>query len=237
MQKEFRKWRSPSLGRDMELMVYGDSGAPVLAFPTENGNHLEWEENGVIDELSDQIHLGYNQVFCVNGFTNKSLLNDKIIPKKRLSCHIQYESYIIEEVIPFINEQNEHFFLMAAGAGLGAYYAMVFGLKHPAEFDKLIGVSGKYDIRDILEDYYNDTVYYNNPVDFIPNLNDEKILKQIGNLDIRLVSYSDDEHRESTERMSRTLWTRVLDHRLDIWNSTSSSKWKLWAEMLKTHII
>jgi len=237
MQKEYRKWRSPSLGKDMQLLIFGDSGAPVIVFPSETGSYTEWEENGVIDALSEQIHLGYNQLFCVDSVYHRGLLNENLKPEKRLTCQIQYECYIIEEVIPFIKEQNEHFFMMTAGVGLGAWEAILLALKHPEDFDKVIGVSGEFDIRKYLNDHYNETAYYNNPVDFVPNLNEPKILNQLGNLDLRLVSYDNDPHRESTERMSRTLWMKMLDHRLDIWSVEPSDLWKLWGEMIKTHII
>ncbi len=225
------------MGKDMEMLIFGDSGAPVVAFPTSTGNYLEWEENGLIDILAEQIHLGYNQIFCVDSVMNKSLINKEIAPENRLTTQLQYECYILEEVLPFIKENNEHFYIMSAGIELGAYHSLLFALKHPEEFNKTICISGDYDIRKYLDEYYDDTVYYNNPVDFIPNLNDPNILNQIENLDIRLVSYSSDPYRETTERMSQTLWMKMIEHRLDIWDLNTPGKLELWGEMLKTHII
>ena len=35
-------WKSPSLGRKMELSVFGTGGTPVLIFPSEEGGRDEW---------------------------------------------------------------------------------------------------------------------------------------------------------------------------------------------------
>ncbi len=32
MNREYHKWYSPSLGRDMELLLYGHGGTPMLVF-------------------------------------------------------------------------------------------------------------------------------------------------------------------------------------------------------------
>ena len=40
MNREYHKWYSPRLGRDMELLVFGHAGLPVLVFPTSGGTLL-----------------------------------------------------------------------------------------------------------------------------------------------------------------------------------------------------
>ena len=40
MNREYHRWHSPSLGRDMELIWYGHYGRPLLAFPTSLGSSL-----------------------------------------------------------------------------------------------------------------------------------------------------------------------------------------------------
>ena len=44
MHREHHRWHSPSLGRDMELLVFGHGGARVLVFPTSQGRFYEWED-------------------------------------------------------------------------------------------------------------------------------------------------------------------------------------------------
>jgi esterase/lipase superfamily enzyme len=37
MHREHHRWFSPALGREMELLVFGHSGARVIVFPTSQG--------------------------------------------------------------------------------------------------------------------------------------------------------------------------------------------------------
>jgi esterase/lipase superfamily enzyme len=43
VKREYHKWFSPSLGRDMELLVFGHTGARVLVFPTREGRFYDYE--------------------------------------------------------------------------------------------------------------------------------------------------------------------------------------------------
>jgi esterase/lipase superfamily enzyme len=33
MQRQYQRWYSHSLGRDMELLVFGHAGPPIIVFP------------------------------------------------------------------------------------------------------------------------------------------------------------------------------------------------------------
>ena len=44
MNREYHRWFSPSLGRDMELLIFGHAGARVLVFPSSLGSFFEWED-------------------------------------------------------------------------------------------------------------------------------------------------------------------------------------------------
>ena len=37
MHREYQRWFSRTLGRDMEMLVFGHSGRPVIVFPTSMG--------------------------------------------------------------------------------------------------------------------------------------------------------------------------------------------------------
>src|SRR5688572_7945895 len=51
MRRDYHRWYSPSLGRDMELLVFGHAGARVLVFPTSLGKYYEWEDRGMVATL------------------------------------------------------------------------------------------------------------------------------------------------------------------------------------------
>ena len=55
MNREYHKWFSPRLGREMELLVFGHSGMPVIVFPTSMGRFFDYENRGMIDAVRDQL--------------------------------------------------------------------------------------------------------------------------------------------------------------------------------------
>lgn len=237
MEQTTEKWRSPSLGKDMELKIYGESGTPIIGLPTRGATCHQWEEFGMVDGISYQLENGFNQLYCLSSVDKESFLNDNATPSQQLTRHQQFESYLLEEIVPFIRGESTARFIIIAGIDLGGYHAITTALKHPKTFGKVIGISGIYDIQQFLDGYYDDEVYYNNPTDFVPNLNSQSILSNIREVDFRLVSYEIDERKEETQRMSDVLRTKFIEHELDIWGMDDREEWDLWPRMLKTHII
>lgn len=237
MEKKTEEWRSPSLGKDMELAIYGESGTPIIGLPTRGANCDQWETFGMVDGISYQLQNGFNRLFCLSSVDEESFLNESASPEQRMIRQKQYESYLIEEVVPYIREENKTNFIIIAGVDLGGYHAITTALKHPNEFGKAIGMSGIYDINIFLDEYYSDEVYYNNPMDFVPNMNKQPMLEKIRDIDFRLVSYESDERKEDAKRMSNVLRMKFIEHDLDIWGIDDQEEWELWPRMLKTHII
>ncbi|MDX1638870.1 MAG: alpha/beta hydrolase-fold protein [Balneolaceae bacterium] len=237
MQKIVKRWRSPSLGKTMEVRMYGESGTPVLAIPTRGKGAGQWEQGGMVDAISFQLENGYNQLFCIASGDDESFFNEEITPAQRIIRHIQYESFIIEEVCPFIEEHASIDFLIVAGVDTGGYHAVNLGLKHPKSFGKAIGISGVYDITPFMEDYYDENIYYNNPVDYVPNLNSDKLLNEIRTVDFRIVTYFNDPRKEMAYRLDEIFKTKMMDHELDVWQMETGEEWELWQQMFKIHIV
>ena len=63
MNREYHKWYSSRLGRDMELLVFGHAGLPVLVFPTSGGRFYEFEDRGMIGAVAGQIEGGHLQFY------------------------------------------------------------------------------------------------------------------------------------------------------------------------------
>ena len=47
MQREYQRWYTGRLGRDMGVVAYGHWGTPLLAFPTSGGDEWELEGQGI----------------------------------------------------------------------------------------------------------------------------------------------------------------------------------------------
>lgn len=221
------------------MRIYGESGTPILAIPTRGKSNRQFEEKGMVDSISLQLENGFNQLFCIDSDDNESFFNESIPPEKRILRHQQYESYVVDEVVHYVQQNSSVDFLIITGVDTGGYHAVNLALKYPASFGKAIGLSGVYDIRPLMDGYFDDNVYYCSPIDYLPNLNNQALLNKIRNVDFRLVSYANDLKKDDAYRMAHIFQTKVIEHELDVWNKESEreDEWELWNEMLKVHIV
>ncbi len=236
MHREYVKWWSPSLGREMELLIFGHSGAPVLTFPSSQGRFFEWEDFKMVDTLQHQLNNGMNQLFCLDSVDGESFYNRHADAFTRISRHKQYERYVTDEVIPFIHNRNENRHIIAAGASFGAYHAANLVLKHPWFFGKLIAMSGKFDIRSFFEGGYDDNVYFNNPVDYIPNMTDHHHLEHIRATDLRFVAGDHDICLDANRHFCHLLYEKGIWYELDIWGPGVIHDWPAWRRMILKHL-
>ncbi len=58
MQTYYTKWYSPSVGREMEIKVYGHAGRPVLFIPCQDGRFFDFENYRMTDAWAPWIESG-----------------------------------------------------------------------------------------------------------------------------------------------------------------------------------
>ncbi|CEO62891.1 esterase superfamily protein [Streptococcus pneumoniae] len=162
---------SGHLNREMYLNRYGHGGIPVVVFASSGGSHNEYYDFGMIDACASFIEEGLVQFFTLSSLDSESWLATWKNAHDQAEMHRAYERYVIEEAIPFIKHKTGWFDgMMTTGCSMGAYHALNFFLQHPDVFTKVIALSGVYDARFFVGDYYNDdAIYQNSPVDYIWN--------------------------------------------------------------------
>jgi esterase/lipase superfamily enzyme len=235
MHREHHKWFSPSLGRDMELNIWGHAGARLLVFPTSQGRYYEFSDRGMIDVVAESVHRGWLQVYCVDSVDAESWYAYHKPPAARARRHAQYDAYLVNEVLPLSQQKNPNPFLITLGCSFGGYHAIAFGLKHPTLVGRILALSSLCDIRGFTDGFYNDDVYFHNPVDFIPNEHDGHRLDALRRQDIILAVGRDDRLRESNERLSTVLWNNGIGNALRLWDGWSHD-WPYWEKMLRLYL-
>ena len=75
MNREYHKWYSNRLGRDMEMLVFGHAGLPVMVFPTSGGRFFEFEDRDMIGAVAGRVEQGDLQFFCVDSIDMESWYN------------------------------------------------------------------------------------------------------------------------------------------------------------------
>jgi esterase/lipase superfamily enzyme len=232
MNREYHKWFSGRLNRDMELLIFGHTGTPVLVFPTSMGRFFEYSDRGMIDAVSDKIERGELQFFCVDGVDGESWYNKGIHPADRVRRHMQYEDYLVHEVMPFMRQRNWSPQRVATGCSFGGYHCVNFALKHPDLITDCISMGGAFDIKQFLNGYYDDNCYYNNPPDYLHHLRDDDWRRKLYNNFI-LVTGEHDMCLDENFRLARIMGKKHIPHILDVWANGTAHDWPWWHNMAR----
>ncbi len=235
MHREIHSWYSPNLYKNMEIAVYGHYGFALLMFPTAGADFLEYERFQMIDAIAPFINEGKCKVFSINSINNESWLNKQMYPPHKSIRHGQYNQYVVEEVVNFIfNHCHGQVPIITTGASLGAYHAANMFFRRPDLFRGTIAMSGVYDLKRYTDGYYDQHVYFNSPVDYLPNLTDENLLNRIrNNLGIVIASGQGEyEDPGASIHWSNILNSKGIKHWLDLWGHDMRHDWPTWREML-----
>ena len=239
MKKELNGWYSPSLDKDMPIVTYGDFGFALLLIPTAAADYLEYERFQLIDYLSPYIESGKVKVFSVNSINNESWLNNNMEGAHKAIRHNQFNQYIFNEVIPFIKSNTSpETPVITCGASFGALHSMNLFLKRPDIINGVIAMSGVYDLTEYSNGYWDDQVYFNSPLRYVPNLTDDWYLNNIRRSNhIHILSGSGSyEDPEASRRFAGVLYDKGINYELDIWGSDMTHDWPTWRAMLPYYI-
>lgn len=231
MNREYHKGYSQQLQRDMEVLVFGHGGVPVLVFPTSMGRFYDYEDRGMIAALAAKIEQGSVQMFCVDSVDKESWYNKSVHPRERVIRHTQYERYLLHELLPLIRATNSSSQLAATGCSFGGYHAVNFSLKHPDIVTDCVSMGGAFDIHQFLDDYYDEECYFNCPPDFLPNLNDDWYLGRYRVMRIVLATGEWDICLEENRKLSNILNGKAVPHWLDVWGNNTAHDWPWWQQM------
>ncbi|MCW3051700.1 MAG: hypothetical protein JWN14_870 [Chthonomonadales bacterium] len=226
----------------MELLVFGRAGMRVLVYPTRGGRFYDYENWGLIETLQSRIEAGELQLYCVDSVDAESLYCTGIHPAARMRRHLQYENYVLAEVLPFSQHLNPDSPLCAHGCSLGAYHAANIAFKYPHLFQKLLALSGRYDLtlapgpyRDLFDGYYDQTIYFNNPSHFLPRLNDPLLLEDLRQMDITLVIGAEDAFLENNHQLHMALKAQRVPHRYYVWQE-EAHRARYWRQMVALYL-
>ena len=242
MQREYHRWWSPRLERDMELLIFGHAGAPVLVFPTRGGRFFDYENWGMVAALGEKIDQGFIQLYCVDSIDHESLYGFWRPPHERIARHDSYSQYVLEEVLPLINKLNPDPFLIAHGCSLGAYHAVDIAFRNPDRFKKVVALSGRYDLtqvvgdfRPLFDDYYAELVYFHTPSHFIPQLGDLCVLNQLRQMEIIFAIGAADPFVENNRALSYALWNKGIWNALYTWDGEAHRP-RYWRRMVQFYL-
>src|SRR5215471_11996071 len=207
MKKEVHRWYSHRLGIELGVIVYGHWGSPLIGFPTSAGDEWELEGQSMIGALADFIDGGKLKFYSVNSINGLSFYNKGAHPFHRSYVQTLFDSYLREEVVPFIwdNCQSPGIAISTMGMSFGAYHAANTLFKHPDVIKRCFAMSWVYG--------------------------------QLGSCDIHLSTGTGQwENSGPTYHFSGILASKGIRHSLDNWGPMGGHDWPYWKHQMREYV-
>lgn len=235
MKRDYRVWRSPALDRDMELLVFGDQGTPVVVFPTSMGRFYQWEDFGMVEHLAPRIEAGLLQLWCADSVDGESFYNRAAPARDRAQRHLAYDRYLSEELLPAARREANGADLVLAGASFGAFHAANVALRHPGIARAAVCLSGAFDATRWLDGSREGDAYFVSPLTFLPALDDPELLAPLRRTEFVIATGVDDPNVEESKRFAAALQAKDIRASLHLWDGWAHD-WPYWKEMVDTFL-
>jgi esterase/lipase superfamily enzyme len=218
---------SPAIGAAGNVVAYGHYGRPVLAFPAEGGSAWDLENQGIIGAVGGLLEAGRAKLYCVDAFDSESWSHGWLPFEERARQHERYESWIVDQVVPFIHDDlggaQE---IVATGCSMGAFHAANFVLRRADLFPVAICLSGNYDMwttNHVAQLYGDHLDWLRSRVNLVLVCGQGMWEDTTGAL-------------ESTKRLAWLLGEKGIPHELDLWGHDVPHDWPSWRAQIAHHL-
>lgn len=115
--------------------MHGHYGRPIVVLPPTGGRAWDFDDNGLIDAVSDLAEGGRAKIYCVDGRDNDDV-----------QSRAAYEAWVLERVLPFVYEDcGGPLEMVVAGCADGAVSAADLALGRADLFPAAVCMSGRFD--------------------------------------------------------------------------------------------
>ncbi len=232
MLRRHGAWVSAALSRSMEFLRFGDRGFPVVCFPTSMGSFHQYEDMNTVEYLSDKIEAGYIQLFCVDSVDAESWYNEGAPPAYRAARHAQYDAYLRDEFVPFVQHEAGRGDIGVYGCSFGAYHAANFAARYPDIVTKVVCMSGLYDIHRFVAGYWDDNCYYHCPTAYIANMNEDWV-NRLRAVFWTIATGEYDSLVAPNRQFSELLEQKGVPNHCEIWPGVFGHDWPWWNESVR----
>ena len=219
----------------MEFLWFGKFGRPVILFPTSAGRYFENEDFHLAASVQDKVDNGEIQLILPDTVNNESWYNKSVHPAVRAARHAQYDSYLRNELVPYIHNRAQRGDLVVYGASFGAYHAANFAARYPDVVSRAICFSGVFDIHSFLDGYWDDNCYFNCPTAYIPNA-DGELAGKLGRVGWVIATGEHDSLVDKNRQFSALLASKGIPHHFELWPGQFGHDWPWWREHLRRFV-
>jgi esterase/lipase superfamily enzyme len=239
MQRRYETFYSSALEQEIELLVFGHYGPPMLVFPTQGGRFYDFENYGMIEAVAPLLDAGKLKLYCTDSLAEPWLQTD-IDLEWRGKKHHAFQEYIVKDLVPVIHMDCKNTLAIGLiGCDFGAYHAANFALQFPHLFHYALCLSGRYDLEAVSGIKNTKEIYLNNPMAYVPNLHGEALEQILHHTHLVLVC-GQGAHEEpcfaETQQLASLLNEKHISHEKDIWGFDVDHHWYWWRKQLVQHL-
>jgi esterase/lipase superfamily enzyme len=210
MRRQHVQLEAPMSRGSGDVLALGHYGRPVLAFPPAGGRAWEFDDNGMIDAVSDLLEAGRMKVYCVDGRETDDA-----------PTRAAYEAWVIDRVLPFVYADcGGPLEVLTAGCADGAVTAVDLALRRADLFPVAIAMSGRYD---------------DEAVDAVARLGHDHVDWLGGRLTV-VLGVADDADTAAAEAFGERLADLGIRHELDRVPAGMPGSWPAWRHLAATHL-
>jgi esterase/lipase superfamily enzyme len=223
---------------DMPIVSYGHAGRPLLLFPTAAADYLENERFYLVKSVEPFLASGRIRLFSIDSCNRWAWMDTSLTVREQARRQALYSDYVENEVVPYIRGACGDQAIGTTGASFGAFHAANALFRRPDLFDTVVAMSGFYDLApDYLQGYSDDNSYYNNPLWYLPGLDEDYLTLLRTRARIIIVSGQGAyEAPDASRRLSEILSKKSIPHVLDLWGHDVNHDWPWWRKMLPHYV-
>lgn len=243
MRTEHVVLESWAIGRS-NVLIYGHYGRPLLWFPSDAGQAQDFANNGLLDAVHDLIEAGRVKVYAIDSYDAASWRRADLPLEDRAREHEKFHDYVVNDVVPLIfGDSGGPQEILLNGQSFGAFHAANFCLKRADLFPWALCMSGVYDMSRIGWGHRGEAFYFNNPQDYVANMDGAHLDWIRSRVSLQLVCGQGAWEDESasgalpaTVRFAELLGAKEIRHDLDLWGHDVAHDWPSWRAQLAHHL-
>lgn len=220
---EHTTFYSHILNHNLKVEVTGHFGDPIIMFPTSQGQYTQNHDFKLNDSISKFVDAGIVKLYNVETIDKYSFYDDNLHPAERIRNYEKYMQFLSREFVPYIQQLHKVSRVAVAGASFGGYHASNFAFRFPDVVSHLFCLSGAFSIRNFMDGYSDELVYFNCPREFVAN--DEAW--KYKHMHIVLSTSDQDICLDKTREMSVILGSKGINHWYDE-QKWINHDWPLW---------
>lgn len=220
---EHTDFYSHLLGMSLKVEVTGHFGYPILMFPTSQGQYTQNHDFKLNESINWFVEQGKVKLYNIETIDKFSFYDKNIHVAERIRNYELYVQFLIQEFVPYLQALHSEHRIAIAGASFGGYHASNFAFRFPDVVSHLFCLSGAFSIRDFMDGFSNEQVYFNSPREFMRN----DLAWKFNHMHIVLSTSDEDICLEQTKEMSNILSVKGINHWYDE-RKWINHDWPLW---------